>query len=107
MFFIEARSLDNNAPTWNKQSSELFTQSLTELVRVLRRGIMSSSAWVFGVFGSNHSNVVSASKVREHLILWRRMALASVCLLVLRRDEGAPETLMGASNHSSTSFSPR
>ena len=35
VFFIEARSLVSNAPTWNKQSSELFTQSLAELVRVL------------------------------------------------------------------------
>ena len=39
VFFIEARSLVSNAPTWNKQSSELFTHSLAELVRVLRRGV--------------------------------------------------------------------
>src|ERR1043165_9278404 len=56
VFFIEARSLVSNAPTWNKQSSELFTQSLTELVQVLGRGVMSSSAWVFGIFGSDHSD---------------------------------------------------
>src|SRR3954447_18994734 len=49
VFFIEARSLASNAPTWNKQSSELFTQSPAELVRVLRRGVMSSSVWVVGV----------------------------------------------------------
>src|ERR1044071_6819120 len=35
VFFIEAWSLVSNAPTWNKQSSELFTQPLAELVRVL------------------------------------------------------------------------
>ena len=92
--FIEARSLISNALTWNKQSSELFTQSLAELVRVLGRGVCASS----------HSNAVSASGMREHPILWRRMTLASACLLVLRRVEGAPETLMGASNHSSTFF---
>src|SRR4051812_25524542 len=40
VFFIEARSLISNAPTWNKQSSELFTQSLVELVRVLGRGFL-------------------------------------------------------------------
>src|SRR3954470_7708948 len=83
--FIEARSLISNAPTWNKQSSELFTRSLAELVRVLRRG----------VFASNHSNVISSLKVREHPILWRRMTLASVCLLALRQGEGAPETSYG------------
>src|ERR1044071_7161925 len=59
VFFIEARSLVSNAPTWNKQSSELFTQSLAELVRVLRRG----------VFASSHSNVISPFGVREHPIL--------------------------------------
>src|SRR3954468_12633780 len=36
VFFIEARSLVSNAPTCNKQSSELFTHSRAELVRVLR-----------------------------------------------------------------------
>src|SRR3954469_22913072 len=55
VFFIEARSLISNAPTWNKQSSELFTQSLAELIRVLGRG----------VFASNHSNAISSLKVRE------------------------------------------
>src|SRR4051812_23604147 len=84
VFFIEARSLISNAPTWNKQSSELFTQSLAELVRVLRRVVLAS----------NHSNVVSTLDVREHPILWCRMTLASACLLALRRVEGAPETLM-------------
>src|ERR1041384_1083658 len=92
--FIEARSLVSNAPTWNKQSSALFTHSLAELVRVLRRGVRASS----------HSNAVSACGMREPPILWRRLALAGVCLLALRRDEGAPETLMGASTYSSTSF---
>ena len=57
--FIEARSLVSNAPTWNKQSSELFTRSLAELFRVLRRGVLASS----------HSNAVSALGVREHPIL--------------------------------------
>src|ERR1041384_3015980 len=49
VFFIEARSLVSNAPTWNKQSSELFKQSLAKRFRVLGRGVMSSSAWVLGV----------------------------------------------------------
>src|ERR1043165_6469982 len=57
--FIEARSLISNAPTWNKQSSELFTQSLAELVQVLGRG----------GFTSNHSGAFSSLKVREHPIL--------------------------------------
>src|ERR1044072_9581121 len=56
--FIEARSLISNALTWNKQSSELFTQSLAELFRVLRRG----------GFASNHSNVALSQGVREHTI---------------------------------------
>src|SRR3954470_23529501 len=47
--FIEARSLVNNAPTWNKQSSELVTHSLAELVRVLGQGVLAN----------NPSNVVS------------------------------------------------
>src|ERR1041384_1782130 len=62
--FIEARSLVSNAPIWNKQSSELFTQSLTKLARVLGQG----------VFVSNHSNVISALGVREHPILRHRMS---------------------------------
>ena len=41
--FVEARSLVSNAPNWNKQSSELFTHSLAELVRVLRREVRASS----------------------------------------------------------------
>ena len=94
--FIEARSLVSNAPTWNKQSSEMFTHSLAELVRVLRRGVLARS----------HSNVFSALEVREHSILCRRMILESAWLFVLRRGEGAPETLMGASNHSSISLCP-
>src|ERR1041384_5206433 len=57
--FIEARSLVSNAPTWNKQSSELSTHSLAELVRVLRRGVLASS----------HSNAFSALGVREHPML--------------------------------------
>src|SRR3954471_4498884 len=66
VFFVEAWSLVGNAPTWNKQSSELFTQSLAELVRVLGQGVMPSSAWVFA---SNHSNVISTLEVRKHPIL--------------------------------------
>ena len=93
IFIIEARSLVSNAPTWNKQSSELFTHSLAELV---------SSAQARGFFASNHSNAISALEVREHSIFWRRMTLASACLFALYRDEGAPETLVGTSNHSST-----
>src|SRR4051812_5982879 len=53
--FIEAWSLVSNALTWNKQSSELFTQSLAELFQVLMRG----------VFASNHSNIF-LSWVSEH-----------------------------------------
>ena len=50
--FIEARSLVSNAPTWNKQSSELFTHSLAELVRVLKRGVFASSpASAYSPFG--------------------------------------------------------
>src|SRR3954469_15574264 len=79
VFFIEARSLISNAPTWNKQSSELFTQSPAELVRVLWRVALAS----------NHSNAVSTLEVREHPILWCRMTLVSACLLGLRRVEGA------------------
>ena len=86
------------SPTWKKSSSELFTHSLAELV---------SSAQARSLFASSHSNAVSALEVREHPILWRRMTLASACLLALRRDEGAPETLMGVSTYSSTYFSPR
>ena len=67
--FIEARSLISNALTWNKQSSEMFTQSLAELSRVLRRG----------VFARNHSNVALSHGVREHPILWHRLILASAC----------------------------
>src|SRR4051812_42628651 len=40
VFFVEARGLVSNAPTWNKQSSELFTHSLAELARVLGRGVL-------------------------------------------------------------------
>src|SRR3954464_11675101 len=40
--FIEARSLVDNAPTWNKQSSGWFQWSLVELFRVLGcRGIFA------------------------------------------------------------------
>ena len=60
-----------------------------------------------GVLASNHSNAVSTLEVREHPILWRRMTLASACLLALRRGEGAPETLMGASAYLSTPFPSR
>src|ERR1043165_8697893 len=56
--FIEAQSLVSSAPAWNKQSSKLFTQSLAELFRVLRRGI----------FASNYSNIF-LSWVSEHLRL--------------------------------------
>src|SRR3954464_15377037 len=54
--FIEARSLVSKAPTWNKQPSELFTHSLAELVRVLRRG----------VFASSYSNAILTLEVRDH-----------------------------------------
>ena len=57
-----------------------------------------------GVFASNHSNAISALEVREHLKLLTPYDLGE-CMLVLRRVEGAPETLISVSDHSSTSFS--
>ena len=57
-----------------------------------------------GVLASSHSNAFSALGVRGHPILWRRMILASAWSLALRRGEGAPETLMDASNHLSIYF---
>src|ERR1041384_5142875 len=71
--FIEARSLISNALTWNKQSSELITQSLAELFRVLGQG----------VFVSNHTNADSSRGAREHPIFWRRSSLASACFAFL------------------------
>ena len=65
-------------------------------IRVLRRG----------VFASSHSNAVSALEVREHPRLWRRMTLASVCLLYIGMREH-PRLFIGASNYSSTSSSLR
>ena len=50
---------------------------------------------------SNHSNAVSALKVREHLETLAPYDLDE-CMLAWRQVEGAPKTLMSASNHSST-----
>src|ERR1041384_3759083 len=90
--FIEAWSLVAMHPLGiNNQVSCSLIHSWS-LLRVLGRG----------VFASNHSNVVQVLEMREHSILCHHMILAGVWLLILCRGEGAPETLMDASGHSST-----
>src|ERR1041385_1763680 len=54
-----------------------------------------------GFFASGHSNAVSALEVREHLRLLAPYDLGG-CMFILCRVEGAPETLVSASGHSST-----
>src|ERR1043165_9977383 len=65
--FIEARSLDSNAPTWNKRSSELLVLARGAMcaqarshVRKHSLGISSSARVVLvcRVSASNHSNEV-------------------------------------------------
>src|ERR1041385_4503636 len=54
-----------------------------------------------GFFASSHSNTISVLEVREHLRLLMPYDLGE-CIFVLRRVEGAPETLESAGGHSST-----
>src|ERR1041385_6624056 len=91
MCVFEARSLIALHPLGTKR------QASCSLIHP-RSFVSSAQSGVF--FTSSHSNAISALEVREHLRLLAPYDLGE-CMLVLRRVEGAPETLVSASGHSS------
>src|SRR3954462_6213651 len=84
---FEARSLIALHPLGTKHQAICSLMHPWSLFRALRRGFFA--------------NVISVLEVREHLRLLAPYDLGE-CMFVLRRVEGAPETLVSASGHSST-----